>query len=203
VATPPLNPLTAALRRISEELRVEGREWALIGGLAVGARAEPRTTRDIDLAVAVASDSDAEALVFRLQSRGYRTLAAIEQKAAGRLSTVRLLSPGEGVAGVVVDLLFASSGIETEVVRGAERLEIVPGLAAPVARTGHLLALKILARDDRHRPQDLDDIRALLAESSPEDLAEARAALRLIEARGFQRGRRLSDDFESLVGSPR
>jgi hypothetical protein len=107
------------------------------------------------------------------------------------------------MAGVVVDLLFASSGIEVEVVRGAETLEIVAGLAAPVASIGHLLALKVLARDDRHRPQDLDDIRALLAESSPEDLAEARAALQLIEARGFQRGRRLSDDFEGLVGSPK
>jgi hypothetical protein len=96
----------------------------------------------------VASDSEAQALVFRLQSRGYRTLAAIEQEAAGRLSTVRLLSPGEGIAGVVVDLLFASSGIEHEVVQGAETLEIVPGLAAPVASTGHLARLRAYGRGD-------------------------------------------------------
>lgn len=199
MATPPLNPLAAALHRIASDLRAAGREWALIGGLAIGARAEPRTTRDIDLAVEVDSDQDAEALVFALQSRGYSTIAAIEQEAVRRLSTVRLLPPAGGRSGVVIDLLFASSGIEPEVVRAAEKLEIIAGLVAPVARTGHLMALKVLARDDRSRPQDLDDIRALLAEARPEDLAEARAALHLIEARGFQRGRRLSEDFESLL----
>jgi predicted nucleotidyltransferase len=202
VAAPPLNPLVAALHRIAADLRAAGREWALIGGLAIGARAEPRTTRDVDLAVAVESDRDAEALVFELQSRGYQTITAIEQEAVGRLSTVRLLPPGEGKSGVVIDLLFASSGIEPEIVRAAEKLEIVAGLVAPVARTGHLMALKVLARDDRGRPQDLDDLRALLAEAGPEDLAEARAALLLIEGRGYQRGRHLSDDFERLLVAP-
>lgn len=201
MAPPPLNPLTLALRRIAGDLRAAGREWALIGGLAIGARAEPRTTRDVDLAVAVESDAEAEALVFHLQSRGYRTLAAVEQEAVGRLSTVRLLPPGEGQLGVLVDLLFASSGIEPEVARAAETLEIVSGLEVPVARIGHLIALKVLARDDRGRPQDLDDLRALLAEAGPEDLAEAGAAVRLIEARGFQRGRRLSEDLERLLAT--
>ncbi len=89
-------------------------------------------------------------------------------------------------------------------VRAAEKLEIVAGLMAPVARAGHLMALEVLARDDRGRPQDLDDLRALLAEAGPEDLAEARAALRLIEDRGYQRGRRLAEDFERLIEeSPR
>lgn len=202
MAAPPLNPLVASLHRIASDLSAAGREWALIGGLAIGARAEPRTTRDIDLAVAVEGDREAETLVFALQSRGYKTMTAIEQEAVGRLSTVRLLPPGEGRSGVVIDLLFASSGIEPEIVRAAEKLEIVAGLVVPVARTGHLMALKVLARDDRRRPQDLDDLRALLAEASPEDLAEARAALRLIEARGFQRGRRLTEDFERLLGAP-
>lgn len=203
MAAPPLNPLVATLHRIAADLGAAGREWALIGGLAIGARAEPRTTRDVDLAVAVESDREAEALVFELQSRGYKTITAIEQEAVGRLSTVRLLPPGEGRSGVVIDLLFASSGIELEIVRAADKLEIVAGLMAPVARTGHLMALKVLARDDRRRPQDLDDLRALLAEAGPDDLAEARAALLLIEARGFQRGRRLSDDFDRLLtGTP-
>jgi predicted nucleotidyltransferase len=202
VASPPLNPLVAALHRIAADLRAAGREWALIGGLAIGARAEPRTTRDVDLAVAVENDREAEALVFELQSRGYRTITAIEQDAVGRLSTVRLQPPGEGRPGVLVDLLFASSGIEIEVVRAAEKLEIVAGLVTPVARIGHLMALKVLARNDRDRPQDLDDLRALLAEAGPDDLAEARAALLLIEARGFQRGRRLTEDFERLLAAP-
>jgi hypothetical protein len=32
-------------------------------------------------------------------------------------------------------------------------LDIVPGLLIPLARTGHLLAMKVLSRDDRHRPR--------------------------------------------------
>lgn len=51
-----------------------------------------------------------------------------------------------------------------------EDLEMVPGLRVPVARIGHLMALKILARNDRDRPQDLDDLRALLLETEPATL---------------------------------
>ncbi len=66
-----------------------------------------------------------------------------------------------GCRGRVVDVLFASSGIEPEIVRSAEAIEILPGLVVPVARTGHLIALKLLARDDESRPQDLADLRSL------------------------------------------
>jgi predicted nucleotidyltransferase len=201
VAPPIVNPLESALRRVGEDLQEMGGSWALVGGLAVGARAEPRTTRDVDLAVAVASDREAESIVFRLQALGYTVIIVLEQEATGRLATVRLHPPGEGKGGVIVDLLFASSGIEPEVTRAAEVLEIVPGLHAPVATLGHLMALKVLARDDRQRPQDLDDLRALLVEAEPRDLEEARTALRLIEERGYQRGRELLPEFEQIVGS--
>ncbi|MBI4954254.1 MAG: nucleotidyl transferase AbiEii/AbiGii toxin family protein [Myxococcales bacterium] len=194
-----MNPVEAALIRIAGELEAAGKRWALVGGLAVSARAEPRTTRDVDLAVAVTGDDEAEALVHGLQGGGYRVLTALEQVKLRRLSTVRLSPRPEGTAGVVVDLLFASSGIEAEVVEAAERLEIVADLWVPVARLGHLLALKVLARDDRRRPQDRDDIRALLAEAAPADLEQARGALRLIEDRGFHRERRLVEAFEEIL----
>ena len=48
-------------------------------------------------------------------------------------------------SGVVVDLLFASCGIEPELVRDAEPLEVFEGLTLPVARLEHLLAMKVLA----------------------------------------------------------
>ncbi|XXX80088.1 nucleotidyl transferase AbiEii/AbiGii toxin family protein [Sorangium sp. So ce134] len=81
---------------------------------------------------------------------------------------------------MVTDLLFASSGIETEIVEAAERIQIFPGVTVPVAQTGHLLALKVLARDDRRRPQDLVDIRTLLAMARDTDIAMARSAVELI-----------------------
>ena len=80
-----------------------------------------------------------------------------------------------------------SSGIEPEIARSAEATEIVPGLTLPIATTGHLIALKLLARDDQSRPQDVADLRALRAVASPEDLAAADRAARLISSRGFNR----------------
>jgi predicted nucleotidyltransferase len=188
----------AALREIAKRLDDLGREWAVIGGLAVSARADPRLTRDVDIAVVVANDSDAESLVFDLQSSGYVLEAMLEQTSTSRLATVRLRKTGRK-RGAVTDLLFASSGIEAEVVAGAELLEVIPGLTIPVASVGHLIALKVLARDDRNRPQDYDDLRALLAIASAEDIADARTALRLIEARQSGRGRPLEYELEALL----
>jgi hypothetical protein len=55
----------------------------------------------------------------------------------------------------------------------------------------------------RDRPQDLDYIRALLREATTEDVDEARDAVRLIEERGFARGRKLSAELEDLLGGVR
>lgn len=194
-----MNPVIAALRKAARDLDELGRGWALIGGLAVSARAEPRTTRDVDLVVVVSDDADAEGLIYSLQSGGYRVLTVIEQKATKRLSTVRLVPTSSNAQAVVLDLLFASSGIEREIVDRAENIEIVPGLEIPVARIGHLIALKVLARDDRSRPQDWDDIRALLSEATEGDVNEARVALDLIQTRGFHREKHLLEAFDQVL----
>jgi hypothetical protein len=110
-----VNGVEAALRLIAGELTATRKPWALVGGLAVSARAEPRTTRDVDVVVAVPDDPAAEAFVLELRTRGFRAQAAIEQDPQGRLATVRLVTPGEPAHGTVVDLVFASSGIEAEV----------------------------------------------------------------------------------------
>jgi hypothetical protein len=73
-----LSSAEAALRRIVADLRELQRQFALVGGLAVSARTEPRLTRDADLVVLVADDRDAEALVRDLQGRGWRVLAALD-----------------------------------------------------------------------------------------------------------------------------
>jgi predicted nucleotidyltransferase len=194
-----MNPVEAALRRITEDLRAQGTAWALVGGLAVSARAEPRTTRDVDAAIGVSSDAEAEALLYQLQQFGYQVLSVVEQTATSRLATARTLPPGGTARGVIVDLLFASSGVEQEIASAAEPLEIIAGLSVPVARIGHLIATKVLARDDRTRPQDWDDLRALLAEASPGDLDDARALLSLIERRGFHRGRALGAGLDQVL----
>lgn len=197
--TPPLSRLEVVLRRGAADLSELGHRWALVGALAVSARAEPRFTRDIDLAVAVADDAEAERLVRELQNRRYHVPTVVEQEATGRLATARLVPSGEDEAGVVLDLLFASSGIESEVVMAADPLEVFPGLLLPVATTGHLIALKVLARDDRTRPQDRVDLVALLAVATAADLGQTRAALTLIAERGYHRGKNLLAELDALL----
>ena len=199
MATGEMTTLEAALRRAVDILRAERLRWAIIGGLAVSARCEPRTTRDIDVAVAVSADEEAERILFRLQGHGLVVVSTVEQTARKRLATARLRGSDGALRLVLLDLLFASSGIEREVVATAEEIEVLPGLSVPVARTGYLIALKALARNDRYRPQDLDDVRSLLRDAAPEDLDEARRAAALIEFRGFARGRSLSEELETLL----
>ena len=194
-----MNRLELVLRAAARDLAGLRLHWALVGGLAVSARTEPRFTRDVDLVIAVPGDQDAEQAVHALQRRGYRIDALVEQEAAGRLATARLVPPQEDDAGIVLDVLFASSGIEPEITEAAEELDIFPGLRVPVARVGHLLALKLLSRDDRARPQDRVDLVALLRAATPADIEEARGAVALIHARGFQRDRDLSRDLDRLI----
>ena len=195
---PPLSRVQSALGRICADLKRLRCEHALVGGLAVAVRTEPRFTRDADLAVSVTDDSEAESLVRELQAIGYRVAAIVEQEATRRLATVRLIPSGERERGVVVDLLFASSGIEPEIVAGAEVVEVMPGLSVPVARAGHLIALKILARDDERRPQDHVDLVALRAKADGATWDLARDALTLVTERGFSRGRNLLAALDQL-----
>ncbi|MEM8960226.1 MAG: nucleotidyl transferase AbiEii/AbiGii toxin family protein [Acidobacteriota bacterium] len=193
----PDSTLEGALAQARTDLDELGYSWCLVGGLAMAVRAEPRFTRDVDIAVVVEDDRNAEALAMSLQARGYQPVTIIEYKAAGRMATIRLLPPIGG--GVVLDLLFASSGIELEIVASSEPIEMFPDLSVPVASAPHLLALKILARDDTTRPQDSIDIRALLQVTTDEDLATTRQALELIRGRGFHRDRDLLAAFDNLV----
>jgi hypothetical protein len=156
----------------------------------VSARTEPRFTRDVDWAVAVQGDSEAETVVHSLVEAGYSIVMTVEQDATRRLATVCLLPPNEPPNGVVADFLFASSGIEPELVVAADVIEILPSFTVPVAKVGHLIALKVLSSAP-NRPQDTIDLHALASAAVPSDLVLAREALTLIEARGFDRGKDL------------
>ncbi len=195
-----MSRLGAALQQAASALQDLDREWALVGGLAISVRAEPRFTRDLDLAIATTGDDAAERVTAAMLRRGFHLHALVEQEAVGRLATARLLFPGESEGGLFLDLLFASSGIEPEVVAAAEWVKPVLGLRVRVARKGHLLALKLLSRSP-DRPQDQWDLAALLKVAEPADIEEARHALHLITERGFHRGKDLAREFEELLAS--
>jgi hypothetical protein len=167
--------------------------------LSAAIRAEPRFTKDVDLAVAVVDDREAEDLVNRMQVRGYALASLVEQDYVNRLATARLVRPVVGTSSAFIDLLFANSGIEEEVVRRADRLEVLPGIFMPVASIGHLIALKALA--GRH--QDLTDLGYLISAASEADLDEARASAAVIQERGFNRGQDLAGDLAAIISQAR
>lgn len=193
-----MTDLERSLRRCVADLRALGCRFALVGGLAVSARAEPRLTRDADLVVSVAGDAEAEELLARLRVDGYTVQMLVEQTATGRLATARLVRAGDSL---VTDLLFASSGIEPEIVDEADELFVLPDLVVPTASIGHLVALKLLARDDRNRPADADDLASLAEVAGEDDWESARRAVRLIAERGYARGRDLETALERLRSS--
>jgi predicted nucleotidyltransferase len=174
-----LSDLLLGLARIQRDLDVMEVGWALVGGLAVSIRSEPRTTRDVDVAVAVSGDPEAEAVLKKLISTGYRVLESgrqMERRDTGRLAGMRLLAPG--TARSVVDLLFHFAGIEAEIVAAAESLEVGPRLFVPVARTGHLIALKVLAHaQNPSRAQDGPDLVNLLRHADFGERQRARDAV--------------------------
>ena len=186
-----MNSLETLLHRISIVLSKQQQPWALVGGLAVSVRTEPRFTRDLDLAVAVPGDREAEALVHSLHGEGFQTFATVEHEETKRLATARIAPRDSSPQGLVLDMLFASSGIEAEICGSADNLMVFPNLSVPVARIHHLMALKILSRDDQTRPQDAPDLHALITAAEPSDLEAACDAARLIENRGFNRTRDL------------
>jgi len=197
VAASELTGLEAGLRQLIDDLRRVKVRFAIVGGLAVAVRAEPRLTRDADVAVSVDGEREAEAIIHRLTTRGYRPAAVLEQDAIDRLATVRLVHSDRPA--IMLDLLFASSGIEQEIVELADELEILPGLVAPVARTGQLIAMKLLARDDRQRPTDADDLRALAVIAGPRDWDLARRSIEQITERGYSRGRDLAKSLAEFA----
>lgn len=188
--------LEQALARLAIDLRNLEARWALVGGLAVSARAEPRTTRDIDAAIAASTDAEAERLVRALGDLGYRLLEQLENDVTGRLATVRMLAPGEGeTGGIVLDLFFDYSGLEEQLIQRAEILALVPGLEAPIARLGDLLALKVLAA----RPRDREDAKVLLAKAKEEDLDLARDALQALGRLGVHREADYLEELQRLI----
>lgn len=190
--------LGRVLLRLNADLRKLKVDWAIVGGFAVSIRAQPRTTLDIDVAISAASDSDAETLIRNMTQLEYSVDRILEQDAVGRLAGVRLMPPVEVNSHAPIDVLFASSGIEVDIVGQAEWMETIKGVKLPVARAGHLIALKILAENSR-RPQDRIDAMELLAVSSPSEIELARVSLDRIERRGYHRNKDLQSDFRILL----
>jgi hypothetical protein len=129
--------LGRALMRLDAALSAAEAPWALAGGLAAAVRSEPAMRYEIEAVVAIPDFEGREALLGLLRSRDYSERSSV----VGDSSVAHLISPGGESPEIPVDLHFASSSIELELVAEAERMEVVSGTVVPVARTGHLLPM--------------------------------------------------------------
>lgn len=201
------DPARIAAAVVADLLAVPAR-CALVGGLAVMAHGRARFTKDVDFVVEVATDAAAERLVHALVAVGYRVGSVLEQRANGRMATVRLFRPGAATDEPDCDLLFATCGIEAEVVRNARTILLDTGDAVPIASRAHLVAMKLLS-ERPGRPNDRADLHALLTVVTAKELAEVKSCLELITARGYSRGKdlraalleRLADIGRAEVGA--
>jgi hypothetical protein len=105
----------------------------------------------------VDNDDQAEQCIHGFVQQGYVVLSAVEQEATHRLATARLRHPDA----VVCNLIFATCGIESEVVASAERVELFPGKWVTTATAESMVAMKILSATAK-RPRDLGDLQAIL-----------------------------------------
>ena len=183
-----------------EHVESMGFGCALVGGLAVSARTRPRATLDVDVAVAVTTDKDAEQVGYLLSQYGYRLRDTLEDTNTGYVSTLRFNHPRDPMEAKepTIDLLFSSSGIEAEVVKEATPIRSRSGDDLPVAQIPHLIAMKTLSeRDDRRK--DREDLGALIRAASKPQLEKAAELVALIEERGYNRDKSLKELLMSFV----
>lgn len=180
------------LQAARDDLNAVGAQWALIGGWAIAAHAQPRTTEDIDFAVVADGTAEEDRIVFALRAFGYEAGQVFLHDYRHRAATVRLIDVRRAIK---LDLLFGNSGIEDVIVGESDDIEIMPGLCLPVVSLPHLIALKVLAA----RPKDVIDLEVLIPAASPADLDHARRAMRLIQKRGYHRDKSLLTDLERFI----
>ena len=194
-----MSELAAVLADVAEQFERLQIRFAVVGGLAVSVRGRARFTQDADFAVAVPSDAEAERLARELRACGYRILAQVEHRQTQRLAILRLASPrSSGPNSFMVDLLFASSGLEPEVVAAAQPAEVLAGMRLPVALRGHLIAMKVVSASEK-RWQDKVDLLDLIARAEANDLPLARTALESVHRQGLEPDRDLLQELDGYV----
>jgi hypothetical protein len=166
------------LRALAALLEAARTPYALIGGVAVQLHSrEPRTTRDIDIAVPTFADVPREAL----ELAGF-----VHEERFAHSDNWRAPGPGTRAERTPVQFSAEDVGIADAVAR-AQLIDVEAGLRLRVATAPDLVILKLAAAEEPRersskRQQDLADV-ARLVEEHPEvaealpDIAERIAAI--------------------------
>ncbi len=146
------DPLHRTLADAVRFLEGEGRAHAVVGGIAVSVRGQPRATTDVDLVIAADVDRALE-LLRGLDGSPFLPLF----EGADEVVEQSFILPMRHVAtGIRVDLAIGLSGFEQQVIARAETIRVGDQVIS-VATAEDLLLMKLLAA----RPQDEQDVRGI------------------------------------------
>jgi hypothetical protein len=178
--------LPAAIAALDRVLSALGRPYAVIGGVAMIARARVRPTQDVDVVLAVGPE-DLPSLLLAAEDAGFRYEDDARSRELFEAGLVHL-SLGQGGA-AAADIIFADSPFLERVMDRATPVSLA-GTTLRVATVEDLFLLKL----DANRPIDIDDAIAL------KDAHGARWDRGYIDEQSRELG--LSAAVESLLGSP-
>ncbi len=128
--------------------------YAVIGGIAVSLRGEPRVTADVDLVIA-ADIGGAVQLLDALEQTSFEPLCPGVREVVER---AYILPLRHSLSGVRVDIAIGMSGFERQVIVRATPVDF-GDFSAAIATAEDLLIMKVLAG----RPQDIQDARGIIA----------------------------------------
>ncbi|MGD9635818.1 MAG: DUF6036 family nucleotidyltransferase [Pirellulales bacterium] len=146
-------PLQITLADAEEFLTRNQVRHALVGGLAVALRGQPRATIDVDMILATDVD-DVLDLIARLPASPFLPLFVdVEEIVQASL----ILPLRHRDTGVKVDMAIGLSGFERQAVERAQLCDVA-GTKVPVATAEDLIIMKSLAA----RPRDQQDLEGLV-----------------------------------------
>lgn len=138
----PASPFTAFCRKAFDFLEGSGIRHLVIGGLAVGAIGEARTTGDVDV-VGFASPEDAEALITKATEAGFNLRPEVEHERLRETGTLRFRhGPFQ------LDIILASLPFEEVAYSRAVKKRLF-GRLVPLPTPEDLILFKVLAGRDK------------------------------------------------------
>ena len=137
-----------------QALDAAGVAYAVIGGCARNAYAEPRATRDVDFVVA-GDAADYASVVDALAARGFTRANTVGDED----DPVPDLVFYRDASGRRIDILFAKTAFERSALARRETAAVQDGVGLPVVSPEDLIVYKLIAG----RTQDFADVEKVIA----------------------------------------
>lgn len=153
--------LFVTLKRLSRLFFKSNISFCLIGGLALGMVAKPRSTEDIDLLVLLDEDQrESIALIIRKHFRIIEIHSTVMQIGRSRVWRIVLQDPYHEGGIVILDVVFADNTIYRNAVKNSVPVQ-VDAVTIPVVKPEDLILIKMLSGRD----QDKLDIQLIRSEN--------------------------------------